>query len=148
MLKNYTSSVAVSRSVQHIEDKLVSCGARNILKDYDEKGRISGILFIIEINGRKTPFKLPAKVENVERNLRSMRKKPPKTSQLQEIRLQAERTAWKIISDWVDIQMSLIELDQAEFMEIFLPYAYDGMSKQTYFQMVKENNFKLLPETT
>ncbi len=52
MLKNYTSTVAQSRSVQHIEDRLVKHGAQNILKLY-EKQRLIGVAFIISVNEKE-----------------------------------------------------------------------------------------------
>jgi hypothetical protein len=40
--------------------------------------------------------------------------------------------------------MTLIDLDQVEMMEVFLPYAYDAAKKQTLFEKVKEGSLKLL----
>lgn len=34
-------------------------------------------------------------------------------------------------------------LKQVEFLEVFLPYAWDG--KQTYFEAMKANQYKALP---
>lgn len=148
MIKNYTSTVPASRSVQHIEDCLVRHGARNILKEYDEEGKLAGICFIIPREGKMFPFKLPARVENVETVLLGSRRRPPANiSQRKKLIEQAERTAWKIVSDWVDVQMSLIELKQAELLEIFLPFAWDPAKKKTFFEAIRENGFKMIPET-
>lgn len=141
MIKNYTSTVPANKSIQCIEDKLVRQGAKNIFKDYNN-GTLTSISFIIAKEGRLHPFKLPAKVDNVER---LFKRKYPRTNR-KKLHEQAERTAWKIMNDWIDIQMSLIELEQAEFMEIFLPYLYDPRTKQTYFEIVKDSGFKLLTE--
>ncbi len=60
---------------------------------------------------------------------------------------QAERTAWKIMQDWVEVQMSMIQLKQAEFTEVFMPYIYDG--EQTVYERVKAGGMRLLlPEKT
>lgn len=60
---------------------------------------------------------------------------------------QAERTAWKIIQDWVEVQMSMIQTGQAETLQVFLPYVFDG--KKTYYQALSESKFAgLLPEKT
>jgi hypothetical protein len=63
---------------------------------------------------------------------------------LTRIEAQANRTAWKLWQDWLEVQMSLIEMEQAEFVQIFLPYFWDG--RRSYYDMVKEGGFKMLPE--
>jgi hypothetical protein len=142
MIKNYTSTVAASRSVQHIEDRLVSHGAMNILKLYEEKSLI-GIAFILNQNGKQLPFRLPARISNVEKQLRSEIKRP-RPGTLQHIKEQAERTAWKLLADWVDIQISLVELQQVQFLEVFLPYVYDYSKQQTFFEKIEQGGFKQL----
>lgn len=141
-IKNYTSSATTARSVQHIEERLVMNGAKDILKTY-EGGRLSGIAFIVDAGGTDMPFRLPARVKNVENALKGSVKRPHRGT-MERIEQQAERTAWKLLSDWVDVQMSLIELDQAKFMEVFLPYVYDHASRKTYFEVVEERGFSNL----
>ena len=145
MLKNYTSTVPVSRSVQHIEDCLIRHGAKNIMKMYDTDKKLESLCFIMPVDGKEIPFKLPASVDRVEKVLKAAVRRP--TSQTNaRIKEQAERTAWKLQSDWVDIQMSLIELNQVEIMQVFLAYVYFPIQKKTYFERLKSTNFKLLTE--
>jgi hypothetical protein len=40
-----------------------------------------------------------------------------------EWRLQAVRTAWRIVKDWVEAQMALVETQMVTTQEVFLPYA-------------------------
>lgn len=142
-LKNYTSSVPVLNSISRIEHRLAQAGATHIAKHYD-KERPVGMIFQIPINNIPMTFKLPTKADRVFDFMIKQRARPPQQSQKQAIRMQADRTAWKILSDWIDIQVSLIQLDQAEAIEVFLPYAYDGRNDRTLFEKMKENNFKLL----
>jgi hypothetical protein len=58
---------------------------------------------------------------------------------------QAQRTAWKIVHEWVHIQLSMIQLGQAQPLEVFMPYIFDTRSQQTLFQVFEKNNFKALP---
>jgi hypothetical protein len=143
MLKNYTSTVPVSRSVNHIEDRLVRFGAKSIMKEYDARKALEAVFFIIVDHGREIPIKLPARVSNVELVLKGEVRKP-KAGTYERIREQAERTAWKLVSDWVDIQLSLVELGQVELIEVLLPYVYDVGQKQTFFEKIKGNAFELL----
>ena len=64
---------------------------------------------------------------------------------IKKIPAQAERTAWKILSDWVEAQMAMIELAQVEFTEVFMPYLYNHQKQETYFEMIKARGFKALP---
>ena len=143
MIKNYTSTVPALRSINAIESNLVKHGARNILKTYTPQGKIEGLAFILEVTGKKMPFKLPARVDRVAAKLKESIKKPRKDT-LKRVADQAERTSWKILSDWVGIQMALIDLDQAKIMEVFLPYLYDHNKQTTYFEQLESNDFKQL----
>ncbi len=43
--------------------------------------------------------------------------------------------------------MSMIQMKQAETLQVFLPYVYDG--RQTYYDAMKTANFRgLLPKKT
>jgi len=143
-LKNYTSSVSAIKSISHIETKLAQNGAKQILKLYDEQCRVAGICFIVPINGSDMPFKLPARISECENVLRANLSPRARPETRKKIAQQAERTAWKILSDWIEAQMAMIELAQVELLEVFMPYLYNHQKQQTYFESIKEKGYKAL----
>jgi hypothetical protein len=142
-LKNYTSTIPADRSISRIEKLLVSIGATNINKEYDSSKMLKSITFLINVNNNTRPFKLPARVDVVEELFRKEVKRP-QPGTLERIAAQAERTAWKIIHDWVEVQVSMIKLEQAEFTQVFLPYAYDVSTNETFYDKLKASGFKAL----
>lgn len=145
LIKNYTSTVPANRSISYIEHRLVKHGARDIIKRYGPGGELAEVCFTIVTQGRRIPFKLPARVDRVGKVLMGEVRRPrPDTEK--RIKAQAERTAWKLLHDWVDIQLSLVELGQVEFLEVFLPYVYDAAKEQTFFERMKSGGYKLLNE--
>lgn len=141
-LKNKTSTVPADRSISKIERLLVDVGANNINKQY-VGGVLKSITFLITAMGSTQCFKLPAKVGTVEKVLKDQVKRP-QPGTYERIRKQSERTAWKIVCDWVEIQCTMIHLEQAEFAEVFLPYLYDPSTDQTLYQKVLSGDLKLL----
>lgn len=141
-IRNYTSSVPVINSINFIEHRLASAGATHIAKFYEEN-RPVGMIFQITHNNVPLTFKLPAKSLAVYNVLFNAVKRP-RPSTKETIRSQSDRTAWKILSDWVDIQITMIQLEQAEFTEVFLPYFYDLKTNKTLFEKVAANEIKLL----
>lgn len=141
-IKNYTSGITASKSVSKIEELLVSMGAQNINKSY-KNGKLDAISFLINVNGNTVPFKLPAKVDQVSEALLKTYKRLTPIAR-RNVAEQAERTAWKICSDWVEIQATMIKLQQAEFVEVFLPYVYKVEQDQTFFESLKASNYKKL----
>jgi hypothetical protein len=165
-LKNYTSNVPVHQTIHRIEQVLIRCGVSGITKEYaPEPGKIAAITFHIKIDPDKPPItiRLPADEkkaldalwldyvgtdklapdgERIQWN--SYKKKVRK-----DFKDQAERTAWKIIQDWVEVQMSMIQTKQAEFIQVFLPYVWDQQLQQNFYDRLKSTNYKgLLPEQT
>ncbi len=143
MIKNYTSKVPASRSVLHIEDRLASHGAQSIIKQYDADRQLEAVSFYMNIENKLVPFRLPARIDQVEKVLRESIKRP-RPGTLNKIKDQAIRTAWKIISDWIDAQMALVELQQAAIAEIFMPYMWSERLGKSFYQIALESKFNLL----
>jgi len=152
-LKNYTSSVPANKSISYIEMKLAKHGANQILKQYDGFGKVSALSFSIAVptesgvpQSNVINFRLPVRLSECESILRSETTQRTRTETLKKIPAQAERTAWKILSDWVDAQMAMIELAQVEIAEVFMPYVICARSGETLYELAKRNDFKrMLP---
>jgi hypothetical protein len=144
MIKNYTSGVPVDRTMARIEAVLVRGGASNIMKDYRD-GMVDAVSFFVNepTTQKRLAIRLPANVNAVYETL-LLTVKRPRPGTRERLKEQAIRTAWKLMQDWVEVQMSLIQMNQAEFLQVFLPYVWDG--KRTFFHGLKENGFKMLTD--
>lgn len=139
-LKNYTSQVPVFQTISRIEYLLIQAGAKAIGKDY-ENAKVSSVTFQLSINGKDQIVRLPANIQKVNALLRKAYPKRSPESVLQ----QAERTAWKLQQDWLEIELSLIQMQQKEAGEVFMAYLWDG--QRSYYALAKERGYlAMLPE--
>ena len=113
-LLNYTTKVDVYTTIGQIQGNLVKHGARRILQEYDKNGFPSAVCFEIETRFGLRGIQLPARVENVKRVLDKQKVKCDIA--------QAQRVAWRIVRDWVEAQMAILESEMVSMEEIFLPY--------------------------
>ena len=157
-LKNYTSDVPVSQTIYRIEQVLIKCGASGITKEYlNTNGDIGSIKFTIETPSGPATINLPADTKKAVDALwldyadgdklndkgdgfayYSSRKKKTRKDFVE----QGARTAWKIMQDWVEVQMSMIQLKQAEPLQVFLPYVMCG--GETVYQRIQSGGLKRL----
>lgn len=144
-IKNYTSTVEASRSMSRIEELLVDIGATNINKQYKDK-ICTGITFLLfDLQLQQTlPFHLTAQVDECFKTLWKEVKRP-RADTADTLHLQANKTAWKILSDWTEIQCSMILLGQAKPLQMFLPFMYDMKTSETLFDKVAKGKLNLLP---
>lgn len=131
---NYTTSVNVFKTIGEIQAQLVKHGAKKIMQDYDDEGRIAALSFLVETPTGLRGIRLPANVDAVHAVLTRQRVKCD--------REQAERVAWRIVKDWVEAQMAILESEMVQVDEIFLPYMVNG-SGQTLFQAYRNNQLML-----
>ncbi len=135
-LLNYTTSIDVHKTLGEIQKILVSHGARKIMYDYDDNGHIQALCFQIATADGDRGIKLPANIPAIYEVLTQQKKaKKIKTNPDYE---QAERVGWRIIKDWVEAQMAILETDMVKFDEIFLPYMLNR-NGLTYFQAHQKN---------
>lgn len=143
-LKNYTSGIPAMRTISNIEALLIAANATAVAKEVKQK-TVTALMFQLDCGGKMHTIRLPANVDAVQDFLwkehvtTAIRNKRIK----EDFRNQAERTAWKIMLDWTQVQISLIRLKQADALQIFLAYIWDG--NQTYYDYIKGNQFKALP---
>ena len=52
--------------------------------------------------------------------------------------------AWRIIKDWIEAQLAIVEAEQAEMVEVFLPYAQNPATGKTLFEQLSNDQFALL----
>lgn len=148
-IKNYTSGIAVETTIARIEQKLAAIGATGIMKLFSPDKKVSSLVFQMPDGNRKFNIKVPA---NVKACFDAMWKdhcihtRQQREGTKARILDQAERTAWKLVQDWIEVQVSMIVMKQAESLEVFMPYIWDG--RQTYFEYSRAQQFKALPEAS
>lgn len=138
-LKNYTTEVPASRSIDNIERLLMQFGASHIMKEI-ENGSVVAISFRINVNKMPVAIKLPAKVKNIDAWLKQ--KKP--SMQPKNRGEHAACIAWKQQYELLFLQLSMVEMDQMELLEALLPNAYDIKNNETFYEKTKKQNFQPL----
>lgn len=138
-IKNYTSDVPVSRTISRIEELLAKCGASHIAKEYNTRGTVKALQFMIMAGTQQHVIKLPSNPEKVFLALKAKVSKPTDAT-IKRLREQSEKTSWKLQQDWVEVQLSMIALGQAEMLQVFLPYVFNG--RETYYEALSARGFK------
>lgn len=133
-LLNYTTKVDIYTTLGQIQGQLVKHGAKKILQDYDDAGRITALSFMIDTPLGPRGIRLPANVDAVHKVLTKQKVKCD--------REQAERVAWRIVKDWVEAQMAILESEMVQMEEIFLPYMVSA-SGQTLFEAYQNNQLQI-----
>ncbi len=135
MLKNYTTKISAYKTLGEISGILAEHGARRISQEYDNK-KVVAVCFEID-----TPFgiqtvRLPA---NVDKVLKVLQKQKAPGANYE----QAEMTAWRIVKDWIDAQMAILESEMVSMSEIFFPYMLNPTSDDTIYQLFCNRQLQL-----
>jgi hypothetical protein len=142
-LLNYTTSIEPTKTIFEIQGQLSSHGAKQVMSNYTDNGVIESLSFVIITPEEKAiAIRLPCDPGPVYNVLIQQNRegKIPRSFVTKE---QAMRTAWRIVKDWVEAQMALLETQMVKMEEIFLPYAIvkDG---KTLFESMSMSRYALL----
>lgn len=137
---NYTTTVSAFKTAGEIEEILANYRAKSVMKNY-ENGTITGLSFLVDTGVQQIPVKLPVKVDECLKVLKKEKRENPR-KQIKDTWEQAERVAWRILKDWVEAQMALLDIEMVRFEEIFLPYI-ETKNGQTIYERLEEKQFLL-----
>jgi hypothetical protein len=118
------------KTVSEIMAVLVASGARQIASDYDAAGKVCGLRFVIEAQGKQLAFALPVRTDALLKHLRNDR-------------AQAERVAWRQLLRWVQAQLAMIEVGMVRAEEVYTPYLLQADGR-TLYEAMWQSKFKAL----
>jgi len=144
-LLNYSTKIPALRTAGEVQGILAKHGAKAIMIQYDNEGRPEALTFNIKHDQQDLSYRLPItpakalKVLEAQHQRGQLRHSQPKPDYEQ-----AGKVAWRIIKDWVEAQMAILETEMVSMEEVFLPYML-GKEGKTLYQVMSERGF-YLPE--
>lgn len=130
---NYTTSVPASRSIGQVQSLLVKGGARAIMSEYGDDGEITGLSFGIETPYGFRTFMLPVHADKVQAVLHRQRV-APRYRELEH----AHRVAWRILKDWIEAQLAIVETEMVALDQVMLPYMRNNDGTTIYELVVNQ----------
>ena len=134
-LLNYTTTVGAELTASQIIATLAAAGASQILTYYSQ-GKPTGIAFALETPVGVRRYRLPVDPSSVEQVLR--KQQVPRRYQGA---AHAEKVAWRILKDWVESQLAIIETRMVSLDQVFLPYML--MGDQTVYELFAKQQLAL-----
>jgi len=136
---NYTTTIAVDKTVGEIQKILASHGAKSIQVDY-ANGLPSAVAFFADTPFGERTYILPANIDGVWQTLVQQNRKGRVPRRLV-TKEQAARVAWRIVKDWTEAQMATIEAGMVTIDQVMLPYMQVG--DQSLYEALKESRLAL-----
>jgi hypothetical protein len=136
-LLNYTTTVAVSRTIGQVQALLVEAGARRIMTEYDDVGHATGVAFTIQTVSGDRSFSLPVTAGRVQAVLQRERVQPRYATPEH-----AERVAWRIVKDWLEAQLAIIHTEMVTLDQVMLPYMVSEGGR-TMYELYRDSQLAL-----
>lgn len=140
-LLNYTTKIDADKTAAEIARCLSLHGASAVMTEYDkENGVVTALSFKITFGEQSMTFRLPCDWKPVYAVLEVQREK---NRRIELSREQAVKVAWRIVKDWVEAQMALVETNMVSTGQVFLPYAVMKDGKTLAEKVVADPKFLL-----
>ena len=123
---NYTTKIDAWKTVNEVQQIL----SKHKVSHFSIKNEGSfpvALSFCVDYKGQPLNYLLPCNHEGVL-NCLKRDKKVPNANRNSE---QALRTSWRIVKDWVEAQMAIVEAELASIQEVFMPYLVINSSGET-----------------
>jgi hypothetical protein len=117
---NYTTSVPVNRSITEVQKILAKAGASSVQIEYVETQPI-GVGFTLRTPHGRRSFLLPVDVPAMH-TLLAADAAAGKIRRAYGTPEHAARVAWRVIKDWLEAQLALIDARMAALDQVMLPY--------------------------
>ncbi|MCC6833311.1 MAG: hypothetical protein IT200_18400 [Thermoleophilia bacterium] len=139
---NYTTTIDATKTLAEIQALLARHGARAIQIDYDGQGAPVALAFQAETPIGRQAYRLPANIDAVFAVLTRQHQRGSVQRRFV-TREQAARVGWRILKDWVQAQLAIIETQMTTLDEVMLPWLIAGRDGQTVYQLYAQRQLAL-----
>jgi hypothetical protein len=148
-IKNYTTVVPVQRTVLEIQEMLADHGAQRISLEYEGK-EVAAVFFEITLNEEHWSYRLPCRRQKI---LRLLQQDEFAKIQLRKSRIKlderhARAVGWRIVRDWLDAQLAIVEAEMVDLQEVMLPYMLLRENQTVYDNFREQRAERLLEAKT
>ena len=134
---NYTTTIDPHKTAAECVALLARHGASRISMDLKD-GQPAGLAFGIETPSGMRFFMLPANPDGVY-NALGKAYKARRIPQRYYDRDQAQRVAWRVMKDWLEAQLALIDAEVVAMEQVMLPYLVVDETGLTLYQRYLEH---------
>lgn len=143
-LLNHTTKIDPSQSIGEIQKMLSKHGVSAMMTEYEDN-EISSVAFRMNVQGSQISYRLPCNWKAVREILLGPKHRPYLKCRLDDIDAQSQKLAWRVIKDWIESQLALVEINMVTIPQIFLPYTIMKGGK-TLYDHIQENPGQFLLE--
>ena len=136
---NYTTKIDAWKTVSEIQQIIARHGATHFSITNEGTWPIA-LVFSIDYMGQPLNFSLPCNYSGVLASLQRNKKIASGFKNKE----QALRTGWRIVKDWVEAQLAMVEAQVATMQEVFMPYLVIPATGQTLYKTFESTGLKLL----
>lgn len=142
-LLNYTTTISALKTVSEIQGLLADFGAVEVNIRYTNR-RPAGIAFVVDTPTGERSFVLPANCTAVLKTLdREHQRGRIRRGYVNEE--QAERVAWRIVKDWLEAQLAIVQTQMVTLDQVMLAYLETRDGRSLYQALVIDGGLKMLP---
>jgi hypothetical protein len=135
-LLNYTTEIAAGKTASQVQSILAKAGAKRLLFEYGDDGEPVAIAFEAPTSFGLREFVLPTDPDAVLRVLRKQHVAPRYQNYTH-----ARRVAWRIVKDWIEAQLAIIQTEMVTLDQVMLPYMRTGDT--TVYALYREQQLQI-----
>lgn len=135
---NYTTKIDAAKTAGEVQTILAKAGAAGVAMQF-ENGEPAALAFTAMTPFGLREFTLPTNWQSVQRVLRKQKVQPAYLTDEH-----AKRVAWRIVKDWVEAQLAIIQTEMVTIDQVMLPYMRNSDDGRTVFEQYQERQQLLL----
>lgn len=126
-LLNYSTTKNAEESISEIQKILSKHNVSAMTTEYEGRN-VSSVAFRMEIQSKQLTFRMPCNWRAVQVVLSTYNENRRKINGRWQDKIKTDdetsiKVAWRVLKDWVEAQLALVEINMVTLPQVFLPFA-------------------------